>query len=482
MTAWIDSAANLFTARIPASLMLPLTGIPLLLLSTTDTSKFRQRLSKCRPWRLLQHVPATAHRSSTVPDPQSGWKDDVMVQDPKPSRRRDNARANATPHTVPPAHTTDLSDNINDSAGSGPVTRPAWLKAVSGSLLDVLLTRPTIVLGRSTTCDLHVDDPLVSREHFMLTHDHGRWYITDLGTPNGTSVNNRPVSPLQPVELVSGDTVEIGAVQFILTLRGEAPVPLELRTGAATARGGRRRNEDDFFVGDHLLAVADGVGGRPAGDIAAGIAIDLVRTPSRFYSSWTDVVTLIEAALQARGRGDTRATNMATTLDAARLTDRDGVAVMSGVHIGDGIAVLDSGTHIRELTVVHTYGRELAEKHHPEASRHPDRGRLVRGIGLEDAQPDLWEEEAVVGHRYVLSTDGILRALGSRRLTEALIKLRQHPPQTAADTLISLAQQSDVPPEALDNLTVAIADVCRSDQPQQAIESAVRAALPSSRK
>ncbi|MBH0775507.1 FHA domain-containing protein [Nocardia bovistercoris] len=355
--------------------------------------------------------------------------------------------------------------------------QPAWFKAVRGSSLDALLTRSRFVLGRSTNCDLQVDDEMVSREHCTLTHSRGQWYITDLDTPNGTAVNGEQIPAGQPVQLESGDAVQIGDAEFVLTLRGKRPIPMELHAGGATARGGRDRNEDDYVIGANLLAVADGVGSRPSGDIAAGIAIDLVGTPSRNLR-WTHVVTAIEAALRAHGEDDPTSVDMATTLEAARLIDRNGMTFVSGVHIGDGVALVDDGFELRELTVAHTFGKELAIKNHPEAGRHPDREKLVKGIGLEDGKPDLWEERAIVGHRYILSTDGILRALGRRQLIESLANVRHQPPQMAAETVIALAQQSDLPPEVLDNMTIAIADVCRSGRSGRAYDNQIRSALP----
>jgi serine/threonine protein phosphatase PrpC len=121
--------------------------------------------------------------------------------------------------------------------------------------------------------------------------------------------------------------------------------------------------------------------------------------------------------------------------------------------------MLDDGTHIKKLTVPHTLGGRLAKEGNPAADRHPDRARLLRVLGTPSVPEfDRWEERAVAGHRYVLSTDGVLNALTADDLRTALEALRGVPPELAARTLIdTVLNRRDR--QQLDNLTVVIADV-----------------------
>ncbi|WP_162958262.1 FHA domain-containing protein [Nocardia yunnanensis] len=368
-----------------------------------------------------------------------------------------------SPRAEPAAPPTDLAAETRPITGDqNPRTsvHPAWLKGIRGSALDVLLADGAFVVGRSSDCDLKIDDPRVSRRHLVLENGSHGWSLTDLGTANGTFVNDRRAEPRRALPLVSGDVITLGGAAFVLTVRADSAEPLRLRTGASSVRGGRPINEDAFCTSSHLVAVADGVGGRPAGEVAAGIAIDLVRA-SNSNLPWPHLVSAMEAVIRARSADEPDAVGMATTLEAVRLGNREGRPVMLGVHIGDGLTILDDGVQLRELTVPHTLGAQLARKDHPEARRHPERGRLLRGIGLPDAAPDLWCENAVAGQRYILSTDGIVKALGPNRLAAALAGLRHNDPPVAAAALIDLALRSTgIAPQQMDNLTVVIADVC----------------------
>jgi hypothetical protein len=84
------------------------------------------------------------------------------------------------------------------------------------------------VLGRSRACDRVIAEPTVSRMHALLRFADGRWWLSDLGSTNGTWVNGRPA--LEEVEVVPGDVIALGEATFRVvraprTMRGDGVVP-----------------------------------------------------------------------------------------------------------------------------------------------------------------------------------------------------------------------------------------------------------------
>ena len=211
-----------------------------------------------------------------------------------------------------------------------------------------------------------------------------------------------------------------------------------------------------------MIGVADGVGGRPGGALASKIAIDMLRGAPEDLSLG-EFVPAIHAAVQSRGLNDPAVENMATTLDAARLAEQEGCYLMSGIHIGDGVAMVDDGIRLRLLTTAHTLGAHLSSQDNPASKHHPDRSRLLRALGMhKDADVDAWDERAMPGNRYVLTTDGLIDALGMDQFSECVLRMRGSDPQQLADRLVdSGLRASEIPAKSIDNLTVVVADIAR---------------------
>jgi serine/threonine protein phosphatase PrpC len=356
-----------------------------------------------------------------------------------------------------------LGHSVADLPPRGSNRPVAWLKAVRGVGLDLLLTRDEIIVGRSSQCDIVIQKNTVSRKHCILLFRSGKWFIQSFDTPNGTFVNDEPVPYRRFVQLGSQDVINIGRdIALRLTMPQDEQAALQLHVGAATARGGRDRNEDHYLAGPRTIGVADGVGGRPGGALASKIAIDMLRgAPEEL--SLGEFVPAIHAAVQSRGLNDPAAENMATTLDAARLAEQEGRYLMSGIHIGDGVAMMDDGIRLRLLTTAHTLGAHLSNQDNPASKHHPDRSRLLRALGMhKDADADTWDERAVPGNRYVLTTDGLIDALGMDRFSECVLGMRGSDPQQLADRLVdSGLRASGIPAKGIDNLTVVVADIAR---------------------
>lgn len=89
---------------------------------------------------------------------------------------------------------------------------PVWARLIGkDEELDVRVNRA--VLGRSSHCDVVCNDPSISRRHALMWHQDDRMLITDLGSSNGTSVDDRPVG-LTPTEIGDGSTLTLGAARY----------------------------------------------------------------------------------------------------------------------------------------------------------------------------------------------------------------------------------------------------------------------------
>jgi len=86
------------------------------------------------------------------------------------------------------------------------------LDAIEGNASFALV--PDSVIGRSADCQVSLPSSLVSTHHARLRLDGGAWFLSDLGSTNGTSVNRRPVSREQRLEY--GDLIQVGDVQLRL--------------------------------------------------------------------------------------------------------------------------------------------------------------------------------------------------------------------------------------------------------------------------
>jgi pSer/pThr/pTyr-binding forkhead associated (FHA) protein len=80
---------------------------------------------------------------------------------------------------------------------------------------EVEITRQRTAIGRSRECDIRLNDATVSRWHAELVREHGRYFLVDGGSLNGTYLNRRPVDH---AELSDGDEIWIGKARFTFRL------------------------------------------------------------------------------------------------------------------------------------------------------------------------------------------------------------------------------------------------------------------------
>lgn len=84
-------------------------------------------------------------------------------------------------------------------------------------------TQPDITLGRDPGCDLPLTDETISTRHVQLKYHHGQWWVEDLASMNGTSLNDITVT--MPTVLTSGDEIQCGKTRVLVGLNSDALVP-----------------------------------------------------------------------------------------------------------------------------------------------------------------------------------------------------------------------------------------------------------------
>ena len=237
---------------------------------------------------------------------------------------------------------------------------------------------------------------------------------------------------------------------------------LVLRYAARSDRGLiRGNNQDSVYAGPRLLAVADGMGGHAAGDVASKVVIAALQhldddTPSGdMLQALRQGVFDGSEHLREVIRDSPQLEGMGTTLTAILFAG----GRLALCHVGDSRAYLLRDGEFSQITHDDTFvqtliddGRITAE----EANSHPQRSLLLRALNGQEVEPDLSMREARSGDRYLLCSDGLSGVVSEETLADAMT---DPDPQTTADRLIELALRSGGP----DNITVIVADVVDDD-------------------
>ncbi|MDR2956860.1 MAG: Stp1/IreP family PP2C-type Ser/Thr phosphatase [Coriobacteriales bacterium] len=236
-----------------------------------------------------------------------------------------------------------------------------------------------------------------------------------------------------------------------------------LEIGSATSIGKlRTNNEDAYLAADSLFAVADGMGGHAAGEIASTLAISTLKSAREDLTDPANLKRLVMQAnltvLDAPRQGIGRA-GMGTTLTAA-VIDNDRLLI---AQIGDSRAYLLHENKLRRVTRDHSYIQELlnsGEITEAESRDHPRRGVITRVLGFEsDTQPDLYELRLEVGDRLLLCSDGLHGMIEDDEIALAMTEPRTA--QQCADALVRAANNAG----GQDNTTVVVVDICSIPPP-----------------
>ncbi len=230
--------------------------------------------------------------------------------------------------------------------------------------------------------------------------------------------------------------------------------------GAATDTGRvRQANEDTLLAVDGLFAVADGMGGHKAGEVASHLAVETLQ--EEFTAAGTDVlvhaVQQANRALVERSSDDTELTGMGTTLCAMALVDAEGRDAIAVVNVGDSRLYLLSEGELTQITEDHSLVATLERQGRlspAEAAVHPQRNILTRALGIDaGVVVDSWEIVPVVGDRYLLCSDGLFNEVDDNRLAATMRRLAD--PAEAARELVRLANEAG----GRDNITCVVVDV-----------------------
>jgi serine/threonine protein phosphatase PrpC len=222
----------------------------------------------------------------------------------------------------------------------------------------------------------------------------------------------------------------------------------------------REGNEDSAYAGPNLLALADGMGGYAAGEVASAVAInaliplDAHRPPdSQMLDALGAAVSSANRTLREMSRADPSTEGMGTTLTAMLWHG----ATVGMVHIGDSRGYMLRDGKLAQITTDHTLVQSLVDDGlltRQAAATHPQRSLVTRALQTStEADPDLLMHEARLGDRYLLCSDGLSDVVTEETIEKTLASAAS--PDEAVDRLIGLAIRGGGP----DNITCVVADV-----------------------
>jgi PPM family protein phosphatase len=225
----------------------------------------------------------------------------------------------------------------------------------------------------------------------------------------------------------------------------------------------REGNEDSAYAGPHLLAIADGMGGHAAGEVASSVAISILAgldedmPVDHLIDALSTAVAQANTTLHEMSIEDPSVEGMGTTLTAL-LWSGSNVAIC---HIGDSRAYLLRDGDFHQITRDHTLVQSLVDDGRlspAQAATHPQRSYVMRALQSGTvAEPDLSIFEAKTGDRYLLCSDGLSDVVSEDTLRETLTRFTDR--DQAVTQLIELAIRGGGP----DNITCIVADVVDSD-------------------
>jgi protein phosphatase len=227
--------------------------------------------------------------------------------------------------------------------------------------------------------------------------------------------------------------------------------------GALTDPGlTRPQNEDALLVEPPLYAVADGMGGHRAGEVASRVALtELLANAPRSADSKAlarAVRAANRAVIESADKTRTRS-GMGTTLTAA-MVDGTHIAI---AHVGDSRAYLLHEGQLTRITEDHSMVADLVREGvltEEDARFHPQRSVITRALGSDrNMLADLYDIEAVAGDRLLLTTDGLTGMIPDDYVAELLAAERE--PQAAAAKLVEAANRAG----GYDNITVIVVEI-----------------------
>ena len=222
----------------------------------------------------------------------------------------------------------------------------------------------------------------------------------------------------------------------------------------------RKVNEDSVFVRTErgLWAVADGMGGHDAGEVASGMVVDALRQLPIVYG----LDDLVETAITAIRKVNTELIELARSQNGVRTigTTIVGLAIANGQFrcfwAGDSRAYRVRHGQIRRLSRDHSLVQDLVDAgmlNSADAERHESANVITRAVGVsEKLEVDTSTGEAAPGDLFLLASDGLTRVVDDEELLE---HLSENSPEAAADKLVELVLGRGAP----DNVSMVITQI-----------------------
>ena len=225
----------------------------------------------------------------------------------------------------------------------------------------------------------------------------------------------------------------------------------------------RQGNEDSAFTSAQLIAVADGMGGHAAGEVASRIAIRVLQklaptlTATEIDEDSVEDLLMhslhsIDAEIAAVADEEIEKRGMGTTLTALLIRDNH-IALL---HVGDSRCYRLRGNTLEQLSNDHTVIQELLDQGAitpAEAVEHPQRSMLTQALrGDGDVTPVLQMYEVKKGDRYLLCSDGLSGVLTDKEIKVGLKK-------SDKDEVVKFLNDATYINGAPDNVTILIADI-----------------------
>lgn len=235
---------------------------------------------------------------------------------------------------------------------------------------------------------------------------------------------------------------------------------IELAWGVATHTGHRRKhNEDSFVANPPLFAVADGMGGHSAGDLASAAVVRRLSEAGAGEFGTADEIggALHLATLDIAEVADEASLGVGTTVTGAMLSTSDGDAHWLVFNVGDSrVYILDDGDLV-QVTVDHSVVQEMVDAGMiaaADAESHPDSNIITRAVGFNaDPVPDFWHIPIRTGMRLLLCSDGLTKEVDADGI--ARILTAGTPASEVVEELVLRALDAG----GRDNVTAVVIDV-----------------------
>jgi len=243
---------------------------------------------------------------------------------------------------------------------------------------------------------------------------------------------------------------------------------LILRYAARSDRGLiRDGNQDSVYAGPRLLAVADGMGGMAAGDIASNIVISAIAPldedvpPDNLIDALKGAVGVANQQLRETVESNPRLDGMGSTLTGMLFSG----SKLGLVHIGDSRAYLLREGEFTQITKDDTYVQILVDEGRitpEEAGAHPQRSLITKAMDGRDIEPEYSVRQVLPGDRYLICSDGLSSVVSADTISQTMREYVD--PKQCVDRLLALALRGGGP----DNITIIVADASNDDIVEQA--------------